>query len=133
VAPEPVAQVQPGTRSYVNVPNNYWSEDTAETIDVNVAGTAIAVTFVPTGDTWDFGDGASATGSGTKDADIGAAGAVEHSYASGGSYAIHVSRTYTVRFTIPGGPVTVDNAFTIPGPDAALPVGEIQTRVDSAS
>ena len=131
VAPEPVAQVQPGNRSYVNVPNNYWSEDTTETIDVNVAGTAISVTFLPTGDTWDFGDGAGATGSGVKDADVGAAGAVEHPYARSGSYSIHVSRTYTVQFTLPGGPVTVDNAFTIPGPDTVLPVGEIQTRVDS--
>jgi len=60
-----------------------------------------------------------------------AAGAVEHAYTRSGSYAIHVSRTYTVQFTIPGGPVTVENAFTIPGPDTVLPVGEIQTRVDS--
>jgi hypothetical protein len=133
VAPEPVAQVQPGNRSYVNVPNNYWSEDTTETIDVNVAGTAIGVTFLPTGDTWDFGDGAGATGSGVKDADLGAAGAVEHPYARAGSYPIHVTRTYTVRFTLPGGPVTVDNAFSITGPDTVLPVGEIQTRVDSTS
>ncbi|MCW2762295.1 MAG: hypothetical protein JWR85_2496 [Marmoricola sp.] len=62
-----------------------------------------------------------------------AAGAVEHPYASPGSYSISVSRAYTVRFTIPGGPVTVDSAFVIPGPATVLPVGEIQTRVDSTS
>jgi hypothetical protein len=133
VAPKPVAQVQPGTRSYVNIPNNYFTDPAQTTIPVTVLGQQIAVTFVPEGDTWDFGDGGTATGSGIEDAGLGAPGAVEHGYTRTGSYAIHVSRTYTVRFTIPGGPVTVDNAFTIPGPDAVLPVGEIQTRVDSAS
>jgi hypothetical protein len=133
VAPKPVANVQPGAQSYVHIPNNYFTDSAPTTIPVTVLGQQIAVTFVPEGDTWDFGDGGTATGSGIEDAAIGAPGAVEHAYDRTGDYAIHVSRTYTVRFTIPGGPVTVDNAFTIPGPDAALPVGEIQTRVDSAS
>jgi hypothetical protein len=132
VAPKPVAQVQPGNRSYVNIPNNYFTDSAETTVPVTVLGQQIAVTFVPEGDTWDFGDGGSATGSGIQDAAVGQPGAVEHSYAGTGSYAIHVSRTYTVRFTIPGGPVTVDNAFTVPGPDTVLPIGEIQTRVDSA-
>jgi hypothetical protein len=133
VAPKPVAQVQPGTRSYVNIPNNYFTEAGPTTIPVTVLGQQIQVTFVPVEDTWTFGDGATATGSGTKDAGVGAPGAVEHSYALAGSYSIHVSRGYTVRFTLPGGPVTVANAFTIPGPDTVLPVGEIQTRVDSTN
>jgi hypothetical protein len=133
VAPKPVAQVQPGNRSYVNIPNNYFTDAAQTTIPVTVLGQQIAVTFVPEGDSWDFGDGGTAAGSGIEDAAVGQPGAVEHAYLSSGSYAIHVSRTYTVRFTIPGGPVTVDNAFTIPGPDTVLPVGEIQTRVDNAS
>lgn len=131
VAPKPVAQVQPGVRSYVNIPNNYFTENDETTIPVTVLGQQIQVTFVPTEDTWDFGDGVTATGSGVEDAEVGAAGAVEHAYARSGSYAIHVSRTYTVRFTLPGGVTTVANAFTIPGPDTVLPVGEIQTRVDA--
>jgi hypothetical protein len=133
VAPEPVAQVQPGARSYANIPNNYFTGNEPTTIPVTVLNQQVQVTFVPDGDTWDFGDGASATGSGIKDADVGAPGSVEHAYVRSGSYAIHVSRTYTVRFTLPGGPQTVADAFTIPGPDTVLPVGEIQTRVDSTS
>ena len=133
IAPKPVAQVQPGTRSYVNIPNNYFTDSAPTTVPVTVLGQQIAVTFEPVGDTWDFGDGSTATGSGIEDAAVGAPGAVEHAYLAAGSYAIHVSRTYTVRFTIPGGPVTVPNAFTIPGADTVLPVGEIQTRVDSAN
>jgi len=133
VAPEPVAQVQPGTRSYAHIPNNYFAEAGSTTIPVTVLGQQIQVTFEPAGDTWDFGDAATGTGSGIEDADMGAPGAVEHAYTRSGSYAIHVSRGYTVRFTLPGGPVTVDTAFTIPGPDTVLPVGEIQTRVDSTS
>ena len=132
VAPEPVAQVQPGNRSYVNVPNNYWSEDTTETIDVNVAGTPISVTFLPTDDTWDFGDGAGATGSGIKDADVGAAGAVEHPYARSGSYS-STSRAPTrcsSRCRVGRSPSTTRSPS--PGPTPSLPVGEIQTRVDSA-
>jgi hypothetical protein len=132
VAPKPTAQVQPGTRSYVNIPNNYFSEHAETTIPVTVLNQQIQVTFLPVGDTWDFGDGSSATGSGLKNAAVGAPGAVEHAYSRAGSYGISVSRTYTVRFTIPGAPVTVPNAFTIPGPETVLPVGEIQTRVDSA-
>ena len=131
VAPEPVAQVQPGARSYVNIPNNYFTVNEETTIPVTVLGQQIQVTFIPSEDTWDFGDGATATGSGVEDAEVGAAGAVEHAYSRAGSYAIHVSRTYTVRFTLPGGPITEADAFTIPGPDTVLPVGEIQTRVDS--
>lgn len=132
VAPKPTAQVQPGARSYVNIPNNYFTEHAESTVPVTVLGQQIQVTFVPAGDAWDFGDGASGEGSGIEDADVGAAGAVEHAYERAGSYAISVSRTYTVRFTIPGGPITVDDAFTIPGPETDLPVGEIQTRVDDA-
>ncbi|MET0838646.1 MAG: hypothetical protein ABWY19_07695 [Marmoricola sp.] len=133
VAPKPVANVQPGVRSYVNIPNNYFSEAAPTTIPVTVLGQQIQVTFEPTGDTWDFGDGATATGSGVEDAEVGAAGSVEHAYTRQGSYAIHVSRSYTVRFVLPTGPSTIANAFDIAGPDTVLPVGEIQTRVDSTS
>ncbi len=131
VAPKPTANVQPGTRSYANIPNNYFTEHAESTVPVTVLGQQIQVTFVPVGDTWDFGDGATADGSGIEDADVGAPGAVEHAYDRTGSYGISVSRTFTVRFTIPGAPVTVENAFTIPGPETVLPVGEIQTRVDN--
>ena len=89
------------------------------------------MTFLPTGDTWDFGDGAGATGQRDQGRRRRCGRRGRASLRAVGQLPIHVSRTYTVQFTLPGGPVTVDDAFTIPGPDTVLPVGEIQTRVDS--
>ena len=42
-APRPTARVQPGTRSYVNVPNNYYADAPDSTVTVNVLGNPIAV------------------------------------------------------------------------------------------
>ena len=131
VAPKPVAQVQPGARSYVNIPNNYFTENAETTIPVTVLGQQIQVTFIPAGDTWDFGDGATATGSGVEDADVGAAGAVEHAYSRAAATPSTCRAPTPSGSPCPAAPVTEADAFTIPGPDTVLPVGEIQTRVDS--
>ena len=89
VAPTSTPHVEPGTRSYVNIPNNYWTEAPTVRTSVTVLGQAIPLTWTPTGTTWDFGDGAGATGNGIAGAAPGAAGAVEHAYLRQGSYAIH--------------------------------------------
>ena len=47
-APRPTALVQPGTRSYVNVPNNYYADAADETVTVNVLGNPIPVQFTVT-------------------------------------------------------------------------------------
>ena len=60
-APKPTAVVQPGTRSYVNLPNNYYADAPTQTIPVVVLGQTIPVTFTVTDVRWDFGDGGSAT------------------------------------------------------------------------
>jgi hypothetical protein len=131
-APSPQARVQPGTRSYVNVPNNYYADAPDQTVDVTVLGDSIAVRFTVNEVTWDFGDGTSATGEGIKDADVGTPGAVEHAYTRQGSYRITATSTVGVSFTLPNGQaVNLPNAFSMPGEAVDLPVGEIQTRVDS--
>ncbi len=133
-APTPTAQVQPGTRSYVNVPNNYYADAPDTTVNVTVLGNPIAVQFHVSEVTWDFGDGASGTGEGVKDADVGTAGAVEHAYTQQGDYQIRATSTVGVRFTLPNGQtVDMPNAFSMPGEPVELPVGEIQTRVDSTN
>lgn len=85
--------------------------------------------------TWDFGDGSPpGSGMGVKDADVGAPGAVEHEYLQQGTYTITATSTVGVRFTLPNGQtVDIPNAFSMPGEPVDLPIGEIQTRVDSTS
>lgn len=131
-APRPEARVQPGTRSYVNVPNNYVADAPDRTVTVTVLGNPIAIRFVVNEVTWDFGDGTSGTGKGIEDADVGTPGAVEHAYTRQGDYQITATSTVGVSFTLPDGQtVNLPNAFSMPGEPVELPVGEIQTRVDS--
>jgi hypothetical protein len=131
-APRPTAGVQPGNRSYVNLPNNYYADAPGKTETVTVLGHPIRVVFTVNQVTWDFGDDQSATGKGVKNADVGAPGAVEHAYARQGSYQITASTTVGVQFTLPDGQaVDQPNAFTFTSDAVQLPVGEIQTRVDS--
>ncbi len=131
-APHPTAAVQPGARSYVNLPNNYWADAPDETVTVNVLGNPIAITFTVTDVTWDFGDGSSASGEGVEDAEVGAPGAVEHAYGRQGSYEITATSTVGVQFTLPNGQaVNQPGAFQFSSDPVTLPVGEIQTRVDS--
>ena len=133
-APKPSAAVQPGTRSYVNVPNNYYANAPGRTTTVNVLGIPIQVVFTVNQISWDFGDGTSATGAGVQNAAVGAAGAVEHAYVTQGSYTIRANSTVGVRFTLPdGSAVDLPNAFEFSSAPVVLPVGEIQTRVDSTS
>jgi hypothetical protein len=131
-APKPTAVVQPGTRSYVNLPNNYYAEAPSQTIPVVVLGQTIPVTFTVTDVRWDFGDGGTATGTGIKDADLHQPGSIEHAYEAQGSYDITATSVITVSFTIPGGGrQDLPGALEIPSGATTLPVGEIQTRVDS--
>jgi hypothetical protein len=133
-APRPTANVQPGTRSFVNVPNNYFAEAAGDTITVNVLGNPIQVTFTVNEITWDFGDGTSATGKGVEDASVGDVEAVEHAYAAQGEYAITANTTVGVHFTLPNGQqIDEPNAFSFSSDPVELPVGEIQTRVESTN
>jgi hypothetical protein len=130
LAPASVPHVEPGTVSYVNVPNNYWTDAGVVRQTLTVLGQAIPLTWVPSSTTWSFGDGSSATGDGVRGASLGAAGAVEHAYRTRGSYAISTATTWNLTFVLPGqGARTI----ALTGPPSApveLPVSEIQTLVD---
>ena len=130
-APKPTAGVQPGNRSYVNLPNNYYADAPGSTQTVTVLGHPIRIVFTVNQITWDFGDGQSATGKGVENADVGAPGAVEHAYSQQGTYQITASSTVGVQFTLPDGQrIDQPNAFRFTSNAVQLPVGEIQTRVD---
>ncbi len=131
-APTSPPHVEPGNRSFVNVPNNYWTDAPTVRTSVNVLGQVIPLTWTPTGTTWSFGDGSTATGNGVEGAAPGAAGALEHAYARQGSYDITTSTTYDLTFVLPGqGPQTI-GLTSPPSPPVTLPVSEIQTRVSYA-
>ena len=130
VAPTSPPHVEPGTVSYVNIPNNYWTESPTVNDSVTVLGQVIPLVWTPTSTTWDFGDGSSATGDGVEGADLGAPGAIEHSYARQGSYEISTTTTYNLTFLLPGqGAQTIPLTAT-PSAPVTLPVREIQTLVD---
>ena len=130
VAPTSPPHVEPGTVSYVNIPNNYWTESPTVRDSVTVLGQVIPLVWTPTSTTWDFGDGGSATGDGVKGADVGAAGAIEHSYARQGSYQISTTTTYNLTFVLPGQGAQTISLTATPSDPVTLPVREIQTLVD---
>ncbi len=131
-APTTPPNVEPGNRSFVNIPNNYWADvDTVQT-SVTVLGRAIPLTWTPTGTTWSFGDGSTATGNGVEGAELGAPGAVEHAYARQGSYDITTTTTYDLSFVLPGQGAQTIALTSPPSPAVTLPVGEIATRVSYA-
>ncbi len=133
-APHPAAYVQPGNRSFVNLPNNYWAQADPVTTPVDVLGHAIPVQFTVDDVTWKFGDGSTASGKGIKDADVGAPGAVEHAYLRDGSYSIVVTTRVGAHFTLPTGQrIDLPGAFEFDSTPVVLPVGEIETRVDATS
>ena len=130
VAPTSPPHVEPGTVSYVNIPNNYWTESPTVRDSVTVLGQVIPLVWTPTSTTWDFGDGGSATGDGVKGADVGAADAIEHSYARQGSYQISTTTTYNLTFMLPGQGAQTISLTATPSDPVTLPVREIQTLVD---
>jgi hypothetical protein len=130
VAPTSPPHVEPGTVSYVNIPNNYWTESPTVRDSVTVLGQVIPLVWTPTSTTWDFGDGGSATGDGVKGADVGAADAIEHSYARQGSYEISTTTTYNLTFMLPGQGAQTIALTATPSDPVTLPVREIQTLVD---
>ena len=132
-APVNPPHVEPGNESYVNIPNNYWAESPTVNDAVTVLGRTIPLVWTPTGTTWDFGDGGSATGDGVEGADVGAPGAIEHSYARQGDYDISTATTYNLTFVLPGQGAQTVALTAPPSPPVNLPVGEVQTRVDYAS
>jgi hypothetical protein len=131
-APANPPHVEPGTVSYVNIPNNYWTESNTVNEAVTVLGRTIPLRWTPTSTTWSFGDGGTASGDGIQGADLGAPGAVEHPYGRQGSYDITTTTTYDLTFVLPGqGAQTIQ--LTAPAsPAVTLPVREIQTRATSA-
>ncbi|MBM9462883.1 hypothetical protein JL108_05430 [Aeromicrobium sp. YIM 150415] len=130
VAPGVEITTEPGARSYVNFPTNMYVDDADQQVNVDVLGFDIPLTFSPEDVTWNFGDGASATGAGIADAEVGQEGAVEHAYRRSGSYAIGVTVDYTVEATLPNGQ-TLQMPGTISGSGGPydLGVGELQSIV----
>ncbi len=131
-APTTPPHVEPGNRSYVNIPNNYWTDAPTVQTSVNILGRAIALTWTPTGTTWDFGDGATATGNGVEGAGLGAPGSIEHAYSTQGSYDITTTTTYNLSFVLPGQGAQTIPLTSPPSAPVTLPVGEVQTRVSYA-
>ncbi len=131
-APVVPPHVEPGNVSYVHIPNNYWAEAATVDSSVTVVGVNIPLRWTPTGTTWEFGDGSTATGEGVQGAAVGAAGAVEHAYTVGGSYDITTTTTYDLTFVIPGQGAQTVSLVSPPSPPVTLPVGEVQTLVNWA-
>jgi hypothetical protein len=130
-APESVVHVEPGNRSYVNVPTNFYADTDTQDVTVQVLGQAVGLQFAPAGYTWAYGDGGGGSGAGIEGAPVGGPGAVEHAYLRSGDVSITLTRTYTVTFTLPGG-----QSGTLPAPAISntsdpypLEIGEIQSVV----
>lgn len=131
-APVPDFVIEPADGSYVNVPTNFAATDDDQpvTITVQPLGVSVPVTFTPTSYEWSFGDGSAGSGHGVRKAAVGARGAVEHAYAAAGSYAVTLTRVYTISFTLPGGQsVTIPGEVSATSPAQTLEVGEIQSTV----
>jgi len=126
-APVNPPHVEPGTVSYVHVPNNYWADAPTVNDSVTLLGVTIPLRWTPTGTTWSFGDGATASGNGVEGADVGAAGAVEHAYGRQGGYAISTTTTYDLTFVLPGGGSQTIQLAAPPSPPVTLPIREIQS------
>ncbi len=128
-APTNPPHVEPGTVSYVNIPNNYWTDTNTVTDAVNILGQTIPLTWTPTGTTWNFGDGGTASGDGVEGAPMGAPEAIEHAYARQGSYDITTTTTYNLSFVLPGQGAQTIPLTSPPSPAVTLPIREIQTLV----
>jgi hypothetical protein len=132
-APVNPPNVEPGTKSFVNIPNNYWAETPTVDDAVTLLGTTIPLRWTPVSTTWSFGDGGSEIGNGIEGAGVGAPGAVEHAYQRQGSYDITTTTTYDLTFVLPGGAAQTIQLTAPPSPAVTLPVREIQTFTDWVS
>jgi hypothetical protein len=129
-APESVVHVQPGDKSYVNVPTNFFAGTGTTDASVTVLGTQVDLQFDPAGYEWNFGDGGSAGGAGVKNAAVGAADAVEHGYQRRGEYGITLTRSFTVTYQIAGGPTgRLPSPVSSTSEEYPLQIGEVQTVV----
>lgn len=130
-APATVVHVEPITMTYVKIPTNFYADSAGFDTAVEVLGQRIALRFEPSGFAWSFGDGASGTGAGVKQAPVGGAGAVEHAYRRSADVEVTLTRTFDVTFTAPGGVTGMLPAPGVSNTSApyALRVGEIQSLV----
>lgn len=134
VAPEPLIGSEPGSRTYVNLPTNFYTDATDQQRAVDVLGFSITLTFTPEDVSWDFGDGGSATGAGVQGASVGDAGAVEHLYRRAGSHTVTMSTGWSVVATLPSGQnLTMPGLLTTSSAPLNLSVGEIQSIVTAIS
>lgn len=129
LAPTPTFVIEPGNGTYVNIPTNFAAQVEPVTVNVTVLGFTIPVEFTPGDVRWSFGDGVSGSGVGVRNADVGAAGAVEHSYARSGDYNVGLSVAYNVRINLPTGPIEVPTPINRTAAPRGLAVGEIQSVV----
>lgn len=130
LAPTPTFVIEPGDRTYVNVPTNFAADVAPVTVNVEVLGFTIPVEFTPGDVTWSFGDGGSGSGVGIRNASVGQSGAVEHAYVRSGQHAVSVTVAYDARIFVPNGdPITFDTPITRSSAPQSLEVGEIQSVV----
>ena len=127
LAPVNPPHVEPGTVSYVNIPNNYWAAPPAVDNSITLLGVTIPLQWRPTSTTWSFGDGSTATGNGVQGADLAAPGTVEHAYRRQGSYDISTTTNYNLTFVLPGGGAQTIAVTSPPSAPVTLPIREIQT------
>lgn len=130
-APATVVHVEPGGKSYVNLPTNFYADTAGREATVQVLGQTIGLRFEPSGYAWKYGDGATGAGAGVRGVSVGGPGAVEHAYRRSGEVSVTLTRTFNVAYTLPGG-----RTGTLPAPGVSntsapydLTIGEIQTTV----
>lgn len=129
-APASTVHVQPGEKSYVNVPTNFYANQSTTDASVTVLGTRVDLQFAPSGYAWTFGDDGKGTGAGIKDAAVGEDGAVEHTYRRQGGYEVRLTRSFTVTYQVAGGPSgELPSPVSSTSPDYPLGIGEVQSVV----
>lgn len=130
VAPETHIVSEPDATSYVNVPNNFWVDTATHSETVTLIGVPITITYRPTAYSWSFGDGASDSGPGIRNARVGQDGAVEHQYRRSGDYDVTATRSFEVTAILPGGDsLTLEVPITSTSAPHPLTIGEIQSVV----
>ena len=131
VAPTSTPHVEPGTRSYVNIPNNYWTEAPHGAHQRHRARPGDPADLDPDRDHLGLRRRGGRHGQRHRGCRAGRGRAVEHAYLRQGSYAITTSTTYNLTFVLPS---TEPRRSPSPGRDrrSRFRVSEIQTRVSTA-
>ncbi len=129
-APTSVVHVEPETKSYVNVPTNFYAETKTETATLSIFDQPIEIRFAPSSYRWKFGDGGNNEGAGIEAAKVGQNGAIENVYQRIGDYSVNLTRSFAVTYTLPNG---TSGALASPLSNTSAPyrlgIGEVQSVV----